>query len=187
MIRPRATAPCWSRPWRSGSAARTSRSSRAPTGGRRPGGSDWCSATSRSAASLEAPAGVAVSKGRSGGRDRAPPRPGPLCQLRRPGVGLLPQRPVHRARHQRARRLPFGALPDHAGFRGQGRPGPGHPGRPARADQRGGQGLGGGRPGRRAAPTGSPRRSLVTGAGPIGLLAALLGVQRGSRSTSSTR
>ncbi len=47
-----------------------------------------------------------VAQGRSGGRHRAPARPGALRQLRRPRMGLLPQRPVHRARHQGARRLP---------------------------------------------------------------------------------
>ena len=61
-------------------------------------------------------------QGRPGGRHRAPARPGALRELRRAGVGLLPQRAVHRARHQGARRLSLRALPDHARLRGQGRP-----------------------------------------------------------------
>ena len=49
---------------------------------------------------LEAPAGAPVAAGRPGGRHRPPPRPGAVRQLRGGRVGLLPQRPVHRARHQ---------------------------------------------------------------------------------------
>ena len=52
--------------------------------------------------------------------------------------------------------------------------------RAAGADERGRQGLGAGRAHRRArAPIWQPRVALITGAGPVGLLAALLGKQRG--------
>src|SRR5207245_81756 len=87
---PRQTGRCWWRPWRSGSAAPTSRSPGATTAGRRPGGTAWSSATSPSGA----------------------------CSRHRPAPGW--------------------------------------------------------RRGRSSA-----QRVLVTGAGPIGLLAALLGTQRG--------
>ena len=51
--------------------------------------------------------------------------------------------------------------------------------RAARAHQRGGQGVGAGRPHRRPGATGPPSTWWSPGRGPIGLLAALLGVQRG--------
>ena len=94
-------------------------------------------------------------------------------------MGLLPQRPVHRAGHQGARRLLLGALPHPSRLRREGRP------RSRRAlgvlleptsvvakaweqiDRIGGR------------AHWAPQHVVVTGAGPIGLLAALLGVQRG--------
>ena len=108
---------------------------------------------------------------------RPDPVPCANCAVRR--VGLLPQRPVHRARHQGARRLLLRALPDHSRLRREGRPGPRRrsaccssrrawwPRRGSRSTASAG------------GPTGSPRPCVVTGAGPIGLLAALIGVQRG--------
>ena len=68
-----------------------------------------------------------------------------------------------------------------AAVRGRARPGPGPGRRAAGADQRGGEGVGPHRADRRAGPSGSRRRVLVTGAGPIGLLAALLGTPARAR------
>ena len=55
------------------------------------------------------------------GRHRPPPGPGPVPVVRRRGVGLLPQRRVHRARDQGAPRLRLRALADRAGLRGEAR------------------------------------------------------------------
>ena len=60
------------------------------------------------------------------------------------------QRRVHRARDQAAARLRLGALARRAGVRDQARPGARGRRRPARADQRGGQGVGADRAHRRA-------------------------------------
>ena len=65
-------------------------------------------------------------------------------------VGLLRERRVHRARDQAAARLRLGALARRAGVRDQARPGAGGRRRAARADQRGGQGVGADRADRRA-------------------------------------
>ncbi len=54
---------------------------------------------------LEAPAGDELAKGGPGRPHRAPTRPCALLQLRGARMGFLPQRPVHRARHQAAPRL----------------------------------------------------------------------------------
>ena len=143
-----------------------------------PGSERLCSATSRSAACCEAPAGSGFAPRRPRGRRRPPPRPGAVPGVRARRVRLLPQRPLHRARDQGAARLRLRALDGRGRLRGQARSG-------ARAV------------GMLMEPTtilakawdqiekiGSrayfePQRVLVTGAGPIGLLAALLGAQRG--------
>ena len=122
---------------------------------------------------------IAASRRRSRGRHRAPSRSGPLPGLRDRPMGHVPQRALHRARHQGAERLRRGALAHRAGVRRQGRS-RARPrraccsSRPASSPRRGTTSIAcGGSPMRRRAAL------LVTGAGPIGLLAALLGVQRG--------
>ena len=100
-------------------------------------------------------------------------------------MGHVPQRPIHRARHQGAERLRRRAIAHRAGIRHEGRSDARHLGvllEPtsvvAKAwDQSSAWG---------ARASWPPRRALVTGAGPVGLLAALIGVQRGSRCMSST-
>ncbi len=84
------------------------------------------------------------------GRHRAPARSGAVPGLRRRRMGHVPQRALHRARHQGAPRLRRRALPARAGIRGQGRSGTGHSRRAARARQHPGQGLGPHRAHRRA-------------------------------------
>ena len=61
-------------------------------------------------------------EGRPRRRHRPPPRPGAVPQLRGRRVGHVPQRPVHRARHQGDRRLHVRTLADRAGVRDEGRP-----------------------------------------------------------------
>ena len=100
-----------------------------------------------------------LQEGRPGGRHRPPPRPGSLPELRGGRVGHVPQRPVHRARHQADRRLHVRALADRARVRHQGRPVAGHPRRAARADDRRRQGLGAGRGGRPARVLGAADRA----------------------------
>ena len=147
--RPSPTARCSSRRWPSASAAPTSRSSRATTAGRRPARSAWCSATSRSAGSSRRRPAAPVAKGDLvvGIVRRPDPVPCANCAVRR--VGLLPQRAVHRAGHQGARRLLLGALPDHARLRRSRSTPRWVARRAARADERGGQGVGAGGPDRR--------------------------------------
>ena len=60
-------------------------------------------------------------EGRSGGRHRPPSRPRAVPELRGRRVGHVPQRPVHRARHQGDRRLHVRALADRARVRDEGR------------------------------------------------------------------
>ena len=93
---------------------------------------------------------------RPGGRHRPAARPGPVPGLRRRRVGHVPQRPLHRARHQAARRLRVGALS------GSSRsslvkvdPGLGLARRAAGAGQRPGQGVGAHRADRPARPLGA--------------------------------
>ena len=54
---------------------------------------------------------------RSGRRRRAPARSGAVSGLRRRRMGHVPQRPIHRARHQAAQRLRLRAVPARARFR----------------------------------------------------------------------
>ena len=75
-------------------------------------------------------------------------RPGSLSQLRGGRMGHVPQRPVHRARHQGDRRLHVRALADRARVRHEGRPLARPPGRAARAHDSRDQGVGAGRRGR---------------------------------------
>ena len=94
-------------------------------------------------------------------------------------MGLLPQRRVHRARDQGAPRLRLRALADRARLRRQA----GSVARPARradgADDAWWRRRGSRSTASTRARRSAPERVLVTGAGPIGLLAALLAVQRG--------
>ena len=83
-----------------------------------------------------------VQSGRPGGRDRSPAGPGPVPELRRRRVGHVPQRQVHRARHQGGGRVLLGALAGPPAPCGQGGRAPGPPGRPDGTGQRAGQGVG---------------------------------------------
>ena len=177
--RPSPTARCWSRPSPSASAAPTLEIISGAYGGRRPG--------------RDAPgprARVPRPGARGAGRRRPSAkgdlvvgivrRPDPVpctnCAVRR--VGLLPQRAVHRARHQGARRLLLRALPHHPRLRGQGRPGLGLLGvllEPTSVVAKAWEQVDriGGRAHWEPADRAGHRRR------PIGLLAALIGVQRG--------
>ena len=134
-----------------------------------------------------APSGSGLDRRGPRRRDRAAARPGPLLQLRPRRVGLLPQRPVRRARHQGARRLHARALSGRAGRSRQGR----REARPARcaagADERRGQGLGAGRAGRATAPTGSPGPPSSPAPARSACWRRSSACSEGSRSTSSTR
>ena len=160
------------------SAGRTRRSSAATTARRRPArAADPRARVARPG--RRGAGGQRLRPGRPRRRHRAAPGSRAVPVVRGGRVGLLPQRPLHRARHQGAARLRLGALADRAGVRREAR----SRARAARgadgADDDRGQGVGADRPDRRSARRSRPQRVLVTGAGPIGLLAALLGVQRG--------
>ena len=71
----------------------------------------------------------------------------------------MPQRPVHRARHQADRRLHVGALADRARVRDEGRPLARAPRRAARAHHGGREGVGAGRRGRAARVLGAADRA----------------------------
>ena len=88
--------------------------------GARRASSVWCSATSRSARSKRRPRARLRAR-RPGGRHRAAARSGALPRLRRRRMGHVPQRPLHRARHQGAARLRRRAVPHRARIRRQGR------------------------------------------------------------------
>ena len=109
----------------------------------------------------------------------AVPDPVPCGACAHGRVRHVPQRAVHRARHQGDRRLRQRAVDRRGRLRRQARRGARGRRRADGADDRRRQGLGAGRADRRRGPGSSPKRVLVTGAGPIGLLAALLGAQRG--------
>ena len=116
---------------------------------------------------------------RPGRRHRAPARSGAVPDLRRRRMGHVPQRPLHRARHQGARRLRRRALPRRAGFAVKVDPASAILGvllEPASVVAKAWDHIE--RIGR-ALAVWQPRSVLVTGAGPIGLLAALIGAQRG--------
>ena len=142
-----------------------------------PGKTASCSVTNRSAACWTR-AHRQPQAGRSGGRHRAPARPGAVPELRRGRMGHVPQRPVHRARHQGNRRLHVRALAHRARYAMKVDPVARTARRAARAGDGGDQGLGAGARSRQARLLGAAH-VLVTGAGPIGLLAALVGKQFG--------
>ena len=93
-------------------------------------------------------------------------------------MGHVPQRAVHRARHQADRRVHVRALADRAGLLHEGRP-LARPPRvllePTTVVAKAWELVGA----MRARAFWEPRQVLVTGAGPIGMLAALIGVQHG--------
>ena len=91
---------------------------------------------------VTAPQGQRLCARRPRGRHRATTRSGTLPRMRGRRVGYVPQRPLHRARHQGPARLRRRALPHRAGIRRQGRSGARHARRPARARQRRRQGMG---------------------------------------------
>ena len=170
---------CSSRASPSASAAPTARSSRGEYGWAPPG-ARAAGARPRVARPRARGAGRHwLRRGRPRGRHRPPARSGAVRALRRGRVGHVPQRRVHRARHQGARRLRLRALARRAGRS------------PCGSTQRsGGSACWSSRPawwprpGTRSTASADARlwrrsRVLVTGAGPIGLLAALLAVQRG--------
>ena len=104
-----------------------------------------------------------ASEGRSRGRHRPPPRPRALPQLRGGRMGHVPQRPVHRARHQGDRRIHVRALADRARVRHEGRPLTRPPGRAARAHDGRDQGVGAGRRRRPACLLGAANRARDRG------------------------
>ena len=97
--------PCWSRRWRWASAAPTWRSCPATYGWAPPGRDRLILGHESLGRVLEAPADSGLAPGDLVAGHRPPAGPGALPQLRRRRVGHVPQRPVHRARHQGARRL----------------------------------------------------------------------------------
>ena len=125
------------------------------------------------------PTGLAVGDHVVG--DRATTGPGAVPELRRRRVGHVLQRRLHRARHQAGARVHVGAVADRTGVR---RPGRREPrscsaccwSRRPSSPRRGSRSLLSG-----GVPSGIRTRVLVVGAGPIGLLAALIGVQRRRR------
>ncbi len=90
----------------------------------------------------EAPADSGFRRRRSRRRHRAPARSGAVSRLRRRRMGYVPQRPLHRARHQGTQRLRRGFFPHRARLSGQGRSRARRRRRAGRADQRRRQGLG---------------------------------------------
>ena len=85
---------------------------------------------------------------RSGGGHRPASRSRSLSKLRGGRMGYVPQRPVHRARHQGDRRLYVRALADRARVRNEDRPLARPPGRAARTHDSRDQGVGAGGRGR---------------------------------------
>ena len=141
--------------------------------------SAWCSATSRSAKSRRRPATRRCAR-RPRGRHRAPARSGAVPVLCRRRMGHVPQRPLHRTRHQGPARLWRRPLPHRARIRGQDRSRIwalsaccSSPTSIVAKAWDHTEGIG------RRSRAWKPRTLLVTGAGSIGLLAALMGVQRG--------
>ena len=123
---------------------------------------------------------AASSARRSGGRHRAPARSGAVRRLRRRRMGHVPQRPIHRARHQGSATAT--AASNSASSRisssrsTRASKGSGVLLEPTSVVAKAWEQIG--RIGARA-PFWQPRVALVTGAGPVGLLAAMIGVQRG--------
>ena len=87
-------------------------------------------------------AGIGVRRGRSRRRHRAAAGPGAVRLLRDRRVGHVPERAIHRTRHQGTGRLRLGTLPARAGVRRQGRRRSRPSGRSARTGQRRRQGVG---------------------------------------------
>ena len=137
---------------RSGYARPIAKSSAAPTAPRLPGRGASSSAMSRWARWKSAPAGLRGRARRSRRRHRPPARSAAVPGLRRRRMGHVPQRRLHRTRHQGAARLRRRAFSHRAGIRGQDRSGPGYPGRAAGACQHPGQGVGSHRAHRPARP-----------------------------------
>ena len=102
-----------------------------------------------------------------------------MFRVRRLRMGYVPQRPLHGARHQGAQRLRLGVFPDRARFLIKVDRVARYRGRAARTDQRGRQSLGSHRANGQRSRSWQPKTMLVTGAGPVGLLAALIGAQQG--------
>ena len=116
---------------------------------------------------------------RSRRRHRAAARPGAVSRLRRRRMGHVPQRPIHRARHQAAQRLWQRTIPHRTDFLVKVDPALGMLGvllEPTSVVAKAWEQIE--RIGDRTR-SGSRKTVLVTGAGPVGLLAALLGEQRG--------
>ena len=165
---------------RSASAAPTARSSPATTARRRPARDRLVLGHESLGRVRAAPAGSGFAPGDLvvGIVRRPDPVPCPACARRR--VGHVPQRPLHRARHQGART----ASAPSAFASSRSSPSSSIPAsatsaccwsRPAWSPRRGS--ISSASVAARA--SWEPRIVLVTGAGPIGLLAALLGAQRG--------
>ena len=133
---------CWFARWRSASAAPIGRSSPAPMARHRPAPNGWCSVMNLYGEVIAAPPGGRFHRGRPYRRHRATTRSGALPVLRRRRVGYVPQRPLHRARHQGASWLRLRALSDRAELCDQGRSGAGRPRRADGADQHRRQGVG---------------------------------------------
>ena len=108
-------------------------------------------------------------------------RPGPraMPQLRRRGMGHVPQRAVHRAGHQTDRRVHVRAMADRAGLLHQGGPVTRPPRRCCSSRPPWWRRPGSWSRAMRARAFWEPRQVLITGAGPIGMLAAMIGVQHG--------
>ena len=174
----------------SASAAPTARSSTASTAGRRRARSGWSSATSRSAGCAEAPEGSGFAPGDLvvGVVRRPDPVPCATCAAGEWDMcrnGRYTERGIKELHGFGARALPvepdFAVKLDPA--LGAGRRADG-------ADERRRQGVGPHRAHRRRARRSRRERVLVTGAGPIGLLAALLGAParaRGARARPGDR
>ena len=155
--RPR-RAPSWSRPSPSASAAPTGRSSPGTTAGRRPASDRLVLGHESLGRVLGATRGHGLQRRRPRGRHRPAARPGALPELRGRRVGHVPQRPVHRARHQGARRLRPRALAHRARASRSGSTRCSGRRRAAGADQRRRQGVGAHRADRPRAPLGAADR-----------------------------
>ena len=178
--RRRRTARYWCAPGRSACAAPIARSSRAPTARLRPDEERLVLGHESLGEVEAAPKGGGFAPGDLVVGIVRRPDPGALPGLRRRRVGHVPQRPLHRARHQGPARL---SAPSASASS------PNSPSRSTRIWARSACCS--------SPPASSPRHGttprasagarsawkpttmLVTGAGPIGLLAALMGVQRG--------
>ena len=163
----------------SGCAAPTWRSCRARTAGRRPGATAWCSATSRSGGCSKRRRAGRCHTGTWWSASSGVPDPVPCgnCAVGEWDFCRNGQYTEHGIKSQR--RLLLERYRIAARIRRQDRSRrSGRSGccwsRPAWWPRRGSRSTAS-----EAGPTGSPRTCVITGAGPIGLLAALIGVQRG--------